>query len=665
MKKFLKSIIIASVALVSATGCDYLDIVPDNTIELTNLFETREKAYRAISDAYSYMPDVFGVHSSYWMAGDEWSERLDSQVADTRTYCPGSKLLRDWSNPSSPILGFWNGSCKAQNLYEGLRICNIVLEGLSPDIPDLTIYEFNDWIAQVKMVKAYYHYFLLSWYGPIIIADTNNEPNDPIDVVRRPRATVDECFEYILGLMESVLFEEDGVTESTLLSDDKQEAFLGQIDRTIAKALYAKVWVLRASPLFNGNTDFVAFKNKDGVNYFPQEYHPEYWQKAYDAVDAAIKAAEAKGKGIYEYNDLYPYADEEDVYKSGIMKYAYNNRYSIADPWNKELVWGNSNKQGTSGEGGYSQNGQSIGQYLHNAAMYRKDPNTSSWSYQWLSVTLNCCRTFYTKNGVPTSEDKTWYSESEQFELTTMPDDTYHLGYIQPGEETVKFHLNREPRYYAWIYFDRCKYRAHQSVVSMKMRYGETPGGNNGHATDYLWTGIGCKKFSHPNSDHTNGVRIVKIPYPMIRMADLYLLRAECANEVSGPSAAVYADINKIRRRAGLRDVEDVYADANIVRSVNKHTEQAGLRDIIQTERMIELMFEGHQYLDVRRWKRGEELFNDPVEGFNAPDGATAASFNQVIIWQNHSFVSPKSYLQPIPQAEIDRNPKVDQNPGY
>ena len=76
-------------------------------------------------------------------------------------------------------------------------------------------------------------------------------------------------------------------------------------------------------------------------------------------------------------------------------------------------------------------------------------------------------------------------------------------------------------------------------------------------------------------------------------------------------------------------------------------------------------MFEGQQYLDVRRWKRGEELFNDPVEGFNAPDGTTAESFNEVVTWQTHTFISPKSYLNPIPQSEIDRNPNVDQNPGY
>ena len=661
MKKFFKSIIIASVALVSATGCDYLDIVPDNTIELTNLFETKEKAYRALSDVYSYMPDVWGVHSSYWLAGDEWSERLDSEVADSRSYCVGSKVMRDWTNPSSPILGFWDGSGKAQDLYEGIRICNIFLEGLSPNIPDLTIYEYNDWIAQAKMVKAYYHYFLLTWYGPIIIADTNTEPNDPIETIRRPRATVDECFEYILGLMEEVLFDEDG-NENTVLNEEVQESFLGQIDRIVAKALYAKVWVLRASPMFNGNTDFVAFKNADGVNYFNQTPNPEYWQKAYDAVDAAIKAAEKKGKIIYTYTEAVPYADEEDIKTSGVMKYAYNNRYSIVDPWNKEIVWGNSN-YGT----GQSINGKGQGGALYVASQIRsKSDASASYCYQWLSVALNCCRTFYTKNGVPTTEDKTWYTEDEVLDVVPMPNDTYHLGYVQPGQETIKFHLNREPRYYAWILFDRSKYRAYQKVMEVKMRSGEEPGGNKGHTTDYLWTGIGCKKFTHPNSDHTAAVRIVKHPFPMIRMADLYLLRAECKNEIlSAPDATVWADVNKVRARAGLPNVEDVYSNADIVTTVGKHLDQNGMRDIIHTERMIELMFEGQQYLDVRRWKRGAELFNDPIEGFNAPDGATAATFNQIITWQTRTFITPKSYLHPIPQSEIDRNPKVDQNPGY
>ena len=160
---------------------------------------------------------------------------------------------------------------------------------------------------------------------------------------------------------------------------------------------------------------------------------------------------------------------------------------------------------------------------------------------------------------------------------------------------------------------------------------------------------------------------MIKFPLPLMRMADLYLLRAECELEANGMTNAskIYADLNRVRSRAGLPNIETVWADASIVNTVNKHKDEAGLRDIIQTERMIELMFEGHQYFDVRRWKRGVELFNDAIEGFNAPDGAAAETFNQIITWQPRVFQSPKHYLQPIPQGEIDRNPAIDQNPGY
>ena len=159
----------------------------------------------------------------------------------------------------------------------------------------------------------------------------------------------------------------------------------------------------------------------------------------------------------------------------------------------------------------------------------------------------------------------------------------------------------------------------------------------------------------------------LKFPLPLMRMADLYLLRAECELEANGMANAnkIYADLNKVRARAGLPNIEDVWSNANIVNTVNKHKDEAGLRDIIHTERMIELMFEGHQYFDVRRWKRGVELFNDAIEGFNAPDGTAAETFNQVITWQPRIFQSPKHYLNPIPQEELDRNPAIDQNPGY
>ena len=196
-------------AAATMAGCNYLDIVPDNTVELSNLFETKEKAYNALADCYSYMPDIEGVHQSMALAGDEWIGRLDAGVAGVRSYTRGSKLMRDWNNSTDPILGFWSGAGGAKDLYEGIRICNIFLNGLG-DIPNMQEEERIDWMSQVKVLKAYYHFYLLRLYGPIIIADRNYEPYDDIDLIRQERKPVEECFQYILGLIDDVLYDENG-----------------------------------------------------------------------------------------------------------------------------------------------------------------------------------------------------------------------------------------------------------------------------------------------------------------------------------------------------------------------------------------------------------------------------------------------------------------------
>lgn len=643
-------------AAATMAGCNYLDIVPDNTVELSNLFETKEKAYNALADCYSYMPDIEGVHLSMALAGDEWIGRLDAGVAGVRSYTRGSKLMRDWNNSTDPILGFWSGAGGAKDLYEGIRICNIFLNGLG-DIPNMQEEERIDWMSQVKVLKAYYHFYLLRLYGPIIIADKNYEPYDDIDLIRQERKPVEECFQYILGLIDDVLYDENG-NEKEDLYNSRSEVFLGQIDRVVAKALKAKILLYRASPFFNGNSEFYSnFKNAAGEPYFPQTYDKEKWKEALDATEIAIEAAEAQGKKLYEFSGQVKFWDQDDWEKSEIMKYCYNNRFSINDPWNSEVVWGYSNIYYTSSSS------------IAAASNLRGDPdnpNNATFSFQWLGTSFRMSELYYTRNGVPVDEDKT-FDYDHRLDITTIPDDTYHLGYMQPGEKTVKLYLNREPRFYAWIAVDRCIWRDYDTRVYPMMRYGEWPGGrNSGSATDYYWTGIAVKKFVHPESRGASWQRVVNFPYPLIRLSDLYLMYAECYNEYYGPGQPVYDKLNAVRARAGLlRPIEELWNDASIVKTVGKHLTQDGLRDIIHTERMIELSFEGQSFYDICRWKRGDEFFNKSVQGWNAPDGSTAESFYRLTTWQPRTWITPKSYLMPIPSEEINKNPKVDQNPGY
>lgn len=626
------------------SSCNYLDIVPDNTIEISNLFENKEKAYQALSACYSYMPQFEKFHESMSLAGDEFCGRLDGDVAGNRGYTRGKKIMRGWQNASDPILSYWNGSGGVRSLYQGIRMCNIFLENIQV-VPNLQDDERSDWTAQVKFLKAYYHFYLIRNYGPIVLVDKNKEPSASVDEVRPSRQHVDSCFSYVVNLIDEA---------SLNLPARRGSSFYGQIDKVIAKAAKAQVLLYAASPLFNGNSEFYSkFSDSNGNLLFSMTYEPEKWKKALDATEDAIKEAHAQGKELYEYKGLVKLFDEKDWEESEIIKYAYNNRFSIVDPWNNELIWGFS---------GLDYEGQ--GAFAHGCNMRTvEEPNTPEYAWQWLGASYQMTELFYTRNGIPMEEDLTFDYEN-RLELTQIPDDKYHKGYMQAGENTVKLHLNREPRFYAWMVVDRCIWRTHDTKNDVKMRYNESPGGRtSSHRTDFYWSGVAIKKLVHPESKSGNWARVVKYPIPIIRLADLYLMYAEAYNEYYGPNDKVYQTLNLIRKRAGLPDIESVWNNGSIVKNTGKHTTKDGLRDIIHHERLIELSFEGHKYFDVLRWKRAEEFFTTPIMGWDV--NQVDEKFYNLSPIQMREWQTPRNYLFPLPNDELNRNPNLVQNPGW
>ena len=77
----------------------------------------------------------------------------------------------------------------------------------------------------------------------------------------------------------------------------------------------------------------------------------------------------------------------------------------------------------------------------------------------------------------------------------------------------------------------------------------------------------------------------------MIRLAELYLIRAEARARKTAPDiAGAQADINRIRNRAGLANTTAVTVQQ--------------LVDAVEQERRIELAHEGHRFFDVRRYNK-------------------------------------------------------------
>jgi hypothetical protein len=175
---------------------------------------------------------------------------------------------------------------------------------------------------------------LLTYYGPIPIVDVNIPISADDSEVRIERRPVDEVITYIVGTID------ESITNLPLRVTGTND--LGRVDQVIAKAIKSKVLLYSASPLFNGNSEFYAgFTNNDGENLFNLSYEPEKWQLAADAAAEAILAATGQGIAMYEYTGDIPTFDSFN-YINPFIKSQYNARYTVTDPWNSELIWGNS-----------------------------------------------------------------------------------------------------------------------------------------------------------------------------------------------------------------------------------------------------------------------------------------------------------------------------------
>lgn len=125
----------------------------------------------------------------------------------------------------------------------------------------------------------------------------------------------------------------------------------------------------------------------------------------------------------------------------------------------------------------------------------------------------------------------------------------------------------------------------------------------------------------------------------LMRYADVLLMYAEAQNELGNqPEAAKY--IQMIRDRANLADREAEMAAMT----------RDQLHEEIAHQRLLELSFEGKRYDDIRRWG----WLEDPnmLEELKTRD----TEFNAFRPGREFYF---------IPQAQIDRNPGFQQNPGY
>ena len=134
------------------------------------------------------------------------------------------------------------------------------------------------------------------------------------------------------------------------------------------------------------------------------------------------------------------------------------------------------------------------------------------------------------------------------------------------------------------------------------------------------------------------------INFPLIRYADVLLMQAECLNELGDQPDAISL-INQVRARAGVA----------LINNGSPWTRATTHDEVFQRivhERAVELACEGHSYFDLKRWGMLDTLNDRRV-----------CDITGTYRWTRK--VTDRDYLWPIPSSEVEKNPNLEQNPGW
>ena len=652
MKKY-KSIVKAvllSCTLALTTSCnDFLDKAPDDQLTMEMIFTDKIRTEDWLAGVYSSIPSpMWGYFKAqgYNIMGDDITIPQDWSPygwGNVYAYTTGN-----WSPISTWDPYYW------VELHKRIRSGLIFLQEAKvlPE-KDLTESYVNQMKYEVRFLIAYYYSLMIELYGAIPFTPgvlvSVDAPESEMMTSQRPYAeVVDWIDKELLEVSEHLPAVYPNNTD------------WGRATSIMALAIRAKTLLFAASPLFNGNPDLKDWKNSEGEFLFDAEAKPERWEKAAKAHLDLIKAAEAAGhKLYYEYNvdgSIDPFMS---YYNMSLKRFSEGNKEILfGRPENVDLNYWQAHHL-PKGIGGNAAMG--VTQELVDA-FYMKNGEMPILGYNEDGSPIINPESGYVENG---------FSTNTEYRTTKWPGGgPSNLANKETGvspvteEGTYNMYCNREPRFYVSVIYNG----AWLGVDNRRVDF--LQGGRDTDMTfDSPQNGYNVRKRISLDVLPRDG-KYVYQPGILYRMAEAYLGYAEALNESSpAPTPDVYKYVNLIRERAGMPQY-GTGKDSNGFDKIPLNG-QDEVREAIYHERRVELCCEnGLRYLDLRRWKKAEEVLNQPMYGMNfsgtklSDDPNDDAAFFKRTQYIKRVY-ERKFYWYPIYQEQIDKDPTLVQAPFW
>jgi hypothetical protein len=659
------SIILLSLSLIF-TSCDYLGVEDyfSDEMKIDSVFNSRRNVEAYLWATASYMFDEGQLYQNAQVTPGPFATDEGFSMFATASNYNGLRLILGELNAANT----YNFNQEYAECYRVIHKCNILLSRID-EAKDMTAVQRAQIIANARFLRAYNYYkLLLNWGPPVLVGDEVIPSNESLGYYDRPRSTYDEAVEYICGELEA--------TANFLPLTLPSLMEFGRPTKGAAYGLIARLRIYHASPTYNGGrsarTTFGTWKRStDGVNYVNLTYNEERWALAAAACQRVMELTNA-GVPMYklyttESSEMTPslpagITHDPDYYKewpegaAGIDHFkSYSEGFTgeAVLPVNPENVW--------------TRRSAAIANNIRMSFPVRN----GGWN--GAALTQKVIDAFYMADGRAIDNSSPEYPYSETgFTTEQKSFSNYRL-----NAGVYNMYANREMRFYASVGFSERYWPMSSSSTAGAFNqtvtyYYDAPNGRQTNPIDYTPTGYVITKWIHPTDAWSGtGARVYDKSYSMVRYADILLMYTEALNNLTQSYNITLGDktypifrdteamrkaFNQVRHRAGLPGLSQ--AELN-----NSET----MQKIIERERMIELLFEGQRYYDVRRWGIYEETENVPITGMNV-DANKDAFYSRVIPNTSrigNRVVNKKMYLLPIPLEEVRRLPSFDQNPGW
>lgn len=233
--------------ILSAIVCAMFFISCNNALDLNN-------------DGHTTMADVFKDRNSvqgYLNSCYNYRNGMDLDIAGLTDEAVDSRMInagdryRYWYSIGMSVDNYGSYSFDGQpwtRFFDGIRKCNVFIANMPTSTAFATDNEKAGWIAQARVLRAYYYLELFKRYGQVPLVTTDLGTN--YDYSKATKAKVGDIVKLILSDCDAALATSDQAFVWSL-SEDSQN---GMMTRAVAYAIKSEAALFAVSPLFNDGT---------------------------------------------------------------------------------------------------------------------------------------------------------------------------------------------------------------------------------------------------------------------------------------------------------------------------------------------------------------------------------------------------------------------------